>query len=539
MTKAITQLNAAVQLTAPAAGDILPITDVSDTTEDPNGTTKPIAFGRVAGALRTGSLTAVAATLDALATTDIMEVTDVSDTSESASGTIKKATLAILASFWNIPVTPQMFGAKGDYVPATNTGTNDRVALQAFFDYLTTNGGVGNLGNSKYLWTISGGVGIQIGTNPDTPTSPPFRIIGGGMSLDNATGCSITLVGTCTSAISVNDSVYRGGYIGGFSVLCKANLSDNVYVEPANEAGIPVTNGLLFNNLYFTGLQFADLRFDNVSRCLVYLGTTYAGNGEFTTYNRVVGGLTRFLFMATVTGQSFNHRFLDCFGGGRHKSYNTSGFVAFELGGGAGGFNIDVINFNGTCTMDATSTTGLTIETLTRATLLKDNGSTGYINFRGGRNEHYSTIYWNAASNSVGCNVVIDGMDFAGMHSGTANPTIVTASDVTGRLVLRGCVGLSPVSSSDTRFDDAFIHIQLNGSKVNTLIENCAISGWNQTAARQQRMIVRAGSHVQSRLEFRNVIYDETGSFDNGYYIDQVITGSIPNHGEIPSLAFA
>lgn len=40
----ITQLNGGVALTAPAAGDKVPITDVSDTTEAASGTTKPIAL---------------------------------------------------------------------------------------------------------------------------------------------------------------------------------------------------------------------------------------------------------------------------------------------------------------------------------------------------------------------------------------------------------------------------------------------------------------------------------------------------------------
>ena len=39
----ITQLNGGVALTAPASGDVLPISDVSDTTEAASGTTKPIA----------------------------------------------------------------------------------------------------------------------------------------------------------------------------------------------------------------------------------------------------------------------------------------------------------------------------------------------------------------------------------------------------------------------------------------------------------------------------------------------------------------
>ncbi len=40
--EAISQLNSGTELTAPAVGDLLPITDVSDTTESANGTTKPI-----------------------------------------------------------------------------------------------------------------------------------------------------------------------------------------------------------------------------------------------------------------------------------------------------------------------------------------------------------------------------------------------------------------------------------------------------------------------------------------------------------------
>jgi hypothetical protein len=44
---AITQLNGAVALTAPAAADMLPITDVSDTTENANGTTKPITWAKL------------------------------------------------------------------------------------------------------------------------------------------------------------------------------------------------------------------------------------------------------------------------------------------------------------------------------------------------------------------------------------------------------------------------------------------------------------------------------------------------------------
>lgn len=43
-TETITGLNGGVALTAPAAGDKVPITDVSDTTEAATGTTKPIAL---------------------------------------------------------------------------------------------------------------------------------------------------------------------------------------------------------------------------------------------------------------------------------------------------------------------------------------------------------------------------------------------------------------------------------------------------------------------------------------------------------------
>lgn len=43
-SEVISQLNGGVALTVPASGDLVPITDVSDTTESVNGTTKPIAL---------------------------------------------------------------------------------------------------------------------------------------------------------------------------------------------------------------------------------------------------------------------------------------------------------------------------------------------------------------------------------------------------------------------------------------------------------------------------------------------------------------
>lgn len=43
-SEVISQLNGAVALTAPASGDLMPITDVSDTTEAASGTTKPITL---------------------------------------------------------------------------------------------------------------------------------------------------------------------------------------------------------------------------------------------------------------------------------------------------------------------------------------------------------------------------------------------------------------------------------------------------------------------------------------------------------------
>lgn len=46
----ISGLNAGVALTTPAAGDLLPITDVSDTTEAPTGTTKPITVANLLAA---------------------------------------------------------------------------------------------------------------------------------------------------------------------------------------------------------------------------------------------------------------------------------------------------------------------------------------------------------------------------------------------------------------------------------------------------------------------------------------------------------
>ena len=43
--EAISQLNSGTQLIVPARDDVLPITDISDTTESANGTTKPIEPG--------------------------------------------------------------------------------------------------------------------------------------------------------------------------------------------------------------------------------------------------------------------------------------------------------------------------------------------------------------------------------------------------------------------------------------------------------------------------------------------------------------
>lgn len=40
--EAISQLNSGTELTSPAVGDLLPATDISDTTEATTGTTKPI-----------------------------------------------------------------------------------------------------------------------------------------------------------------------------------------------------------------------------------------------------------------------------------------------------------------------------------------------------------------------------------------------------------------------------------------------------------------------------------------------------------------
>lgn len=52
-TDKISALNGGVALTAPAAGDLLPITDISDTTEAASGTTKPIAYASLFPAFET------------------------------------------------------------------------------------------------------------------------------------------------------------------------------------------------------------------------------------------------------------------------------------------------------------------------------------------------------------------------------------------------------------------------------------------------------------------------------------------------------
>lgn len=44
----ISQLNGGVALTAPAAGDLIAVTDISDTTEAATGTTKPMALSDIA-----------------------------------------------------------------------------------------------------------------------------------------------------------------------------------------------------------------------------------------------------------------------------------------------------------------------------------------------------------------------------------------------------------------------------------------------------------------------------------------------------------
>lgn len=479
----------------------------------------------------------VSAVLDALSTADTLIVNDVSDTTESGAGTLKELTLAVLAGFWNLPITPQMFGAKGDYVPSAGTGTNDRVALQAFFDYMTSNGGWGFLGGRKYRWDVSGGVGIVIGSTPNSPTSPPCRITGSGMSLDNTTGCSITLIGTCTNAIKINDSIYRGLFVGGFAVLCKTLIGDPVYPVATTEAAIPVTNGLCFDNTYFTSLEFHDLRIDNVNRGIVFLGTTYSGNGEFTRFTKVYAGTTRFFFMATGTGQSYNQILHSCgFGNGSNSQYVASGCIAFELGGGGGGFGISVYDFNSSPDNSDASTAGKTIETLPRITLVKNNGS-GTMHFIGGRCEHYSTIYWNADGRFTS-QVVIQNMDFAGTYSGTANPTILAETDKKGTVTIRNCAGIAANGSADSRYTDAFVNITLAGSKQNTVIDSCHLGGWGQTVAAIRRTKITYGTHFQSRLELRNCIYDETSSTDgdSSMLINAVYTGSIANHGQMPSV---
>lgn len=50
-TAPLSQLNGGVALTTPAAGDYLAITDSSDTTESPDGTTKPIDYADLVKAM--------------------------------------------------------------------------------------------------------------------------------------------------------------------------------------------------------------------------------------------------------------------------------------------------------------------------------------------------------------------------------------------------------------------------------------------------------------------------------------------------------
>jgi hypothetical protein len=452
MTKAITQLNAAVQLTAPAAGDILPITDVSDTTEDPNGTTKPIAFGRVAGALRTSSLTAVTAALDALSTTDLMEVTDVSDTSESASGTIKKATLAILASFWNLPVTPQMFGAKGDYDALAFTGTDDTAAMQTFFDAVLASSLWGHMGSANYKLTA----GLDLGSTSDTGDTHGGFHISGSAGNETYRGCTLTFVGSLSYGIRVRRSAYKDFKVGGFKMLFKPSNSDSQYYDPPSTT-YPSAAGILFEEAYYTRAQFYDIKIRNAAYVIHLAAGTYKANGEFTEYHRIEAtNCQKFYYQESGLGQSFGHHVKNCHATTYHHTLGASGFAAFEVGdmGGAGGMYIN--NFD--ATIIYTDTTGITtVENLKRSTLIRDGGMNGIWHISGGRCEAFTTIV--ECGSYQDKQIIIENMDMTDMRCGTANAMVMAAAldGSRGKVTLRNNkIGLA---SGNTVFHSgAFLH---------------------------------------------------------------------------------
>lgn len=324
---------------------------------------------------------------------------------------------------WLNYMNSKHWGAKGDnvadetthlqkginYVVNKNSGGTFEIMSGVFKITAQLKAGTTTPPSNPYIessWTIKG---VGISTNPYNPDPVTFA----------NPGTQIRLYGTGHTAIlSIEKGASRFIKLESMSLVC-------------NTVGGAVS-GVLWPTSWFSQ--------HNV-KWVYCIDSQYAfnqqkgdgANGEFTHFEDC-GGYTTIGFYKTNAGQAFKPYFERC------TAMVNDGGEVFEIGGTDLGYGIDVVNFNFTGFDGGGINTNW--NTLTGITLLDNYGISGTVNFKGGRMEHLSTLVKNRLGtyNQVG-KITIEGVDFDGMTSLPARPSIISTGNAGNTDVLiRDCV---------------------------------------------------------------------------------------------------
>ena len=475
-----------------------------------------VTIGAVTSASYAG-FTDVTAVLDALNTADTLAIRDVS------ASDIKEATLAILAGFWNLPVTPQMFGAKGDFSLALGaSGTDDTTAIQNFVNAVVQGGlwghfgahnywitapiEVGSTGGDAYGGWLLQGAGATETQNPGTTAGGPgtnLVFTGGGVSLPYL--------------LRIRRGALRHGIFQGFALKCKFNKTDAHDNGPSGPASAQwqSAKGIFYEDLYHSAFAWRDIAIWNCEDAIHIPSPTSASNGEFTRYERVYArNCKRFFYQGPNAGQAFGHRFESCGGGVSHEYLDANGFTAFyidNLVGGGGGINIH--NFDGT--VSRVNQTGITTcEDLKPAVFLFTFNMGGTIRVVGGRYEGLTGLFKNTSAQEGG-SVVFDGMTCAGLYSGTANPFVESnASDSRINFVARDCK--FPISSNATNSGTNCYpwHKSAPSDRGMYKYERCGFYLNNGLGTGKLKVDYNNDGNQTHYVEFEDCMYTESTTFD-------------------------
>ena len=299
-------------------------------------------------------------------------------------------------------VNAKCYGVKANLV------NDDGPQLQKAINFIADKGGVLYLPNS----IISTSVKLTVGTlspssNPYTETS--FTIRGAGPPLNAGATDPIYTNGT-----SIN---YTGGAASTDAILeVRAGASRFVKLEDFGVTSTTIgaaTYGILYSQTIFSQHSLTRVHSQHSTKSFGIL-TGGGTNGEFFTFTKCVfEGQTTAFYMDGTSGQSFDHSFKDC------GMSVADGGTLIEIGGSGLGYSLNFDGLKSSNTWTAGSGLGVT--------LLKNHGSSGNINFRGGRLEAISTILnSDLGTFNMSSRIKFDGVEFDGMGSDNTHPFITS-----------------------------------------------------------------------------------------------------------------